>query len=323
MTGDSPRTSIIIAVKEDNPYLRECLAHCLRLTDPDFEILVVTDDPCELPFAKTRVIASGAHGPSVKRDLGARAARGRILAFLDDDTFPESGWLAAAIEALAPEDVGAVGGPAVTPPGDGDRERASGWVYAARLVGGPYVYRYWPRPARDVDDYPTCNLLIKRDALERAGGFDTCYWPGEDTVVCLKLTHGLGLRIRYDPRVLVYHHRRKLFGPHMRQVLSYATHRGYFVKKFPKTSLRLGYFAPTLFTAGVLFGWLPGLWWTGWFLVYGGALALYAAAVLATSLTVRPKRLAPWVAAGVVLTHLVYGVYFVRGLTARRLREEP
>ncbi len=319
----SPRASIIIAVQADNPRLRECLEHCGRLTDQDFEILVLTDEPCSLAFPKTRVIPTGPVGPSAKRDRGSREARGRILAFLDDDAYPAPGWLAAAVAALAPEDVAAVGGPAVTPPGDGEREQASGLVYSSRLAGGPYGYRYRPRAPRDVDDYPTCNLVIKREALERVGGFDTCYWPGEDTVVCLKLTRDLKQKIRYDPQVLVYHHRRPLFREHLRQVTSYATHRGYFVKKFPATSLRFSYFLPSLWVLGAAAGWLPALIWPAWLGVWLAGLGLYLALATGTGLAARPRRLFGLVTAGVIATQFAYGVYFIYGLLARGLREEP
>ncbi len=316
---DKPRTSIIIAVAKDNPYLRECLEHCQQLTDQDFELLVMTDEDCELPFPKTRVMATGKVGPSVKRDLGIKESKGSIIAFLDDDTYPAPQWLAAAVQALVPHDVSAVGGPAVTPPHDGLLEKASGYVYASWLCGGPYVYRYVPRAPRDVDDYPTCNLIMKKEDLMEVGGFDTCYWPGEDTVICLKITKELKKRIVYRPEVMVYHHRRKLFKGHMKQVLSYARHRGYFVKKFPQTSLRLGYFLPTLLLAGVALGWLPALGWPVWWLLWGGGIGLYLAAALLSGLNARPFYLAPLVSLGIMVTQLSYGFYFVKGLTAKVL----
>lgn len=317
------RTSIIIAVKADNPYLRECLDACGRLTDQDFEILVLPDEACALPYPKTRVIPTGPAGPSVKRDRGAAAAQGEILAFLDDDAYPAPGWLAAAVRVLAAPDVAAAGGPAITPPQDDDRRQASGLVYSSRLVGGPYVYRYWPRPARDVDDYPTCNLLVKKQALQQAGGFDTCFWPGEDTVVCLKITHDLKQKIVYDPGILVYHHRRPLFQGHLRQVVSYARHRGYFVKKFPQTSLRPGYFLPTALVLGLFAGWVPACWWPAWIWLWLAAAGLYFLLALLSGLMAKPRRLAALVAAGIVATQVAYGVNFVLGLFAPRLQEEP
>jgi cellulose synthase/poly-beta-1,6-N-acetylglucosamine synthase-like glycosyltransferase len=323
MSSDvAPRTSIIIAVKSDNPNLRECLEACGRLTDQDFEILVLPDEPCSLPFPKTRVLPTGPAGPSSKRDRGCHEARGSLLAILDDDAYPAPDWLSAAVAVLQPAGVAAVGGPAVTPPGDSPAQQASGLVYASRMVGGPYVYRYLPRPARDVDDYPTCNLIIKKEAYQKIGGFDTCYWPGEDTVVCLKLTRDLKQRIVYDPRVLVYHHRRPLFRGHLRQVASYALHRGYFVKKFPQTSLRASYFLPTLLVAGLGLGWAPALVWPRWVWPWALAAAAYFLWALGSGLAARPARLIAWKTAGIIATHAVYGVCFLKGLLVRRLHEE-
>ncbi len=317
-----PRSSILIAVKADNAFLRECLEHCGRLRDQDFEIVVLPDEPCRLDYPRTRVVPTGPQGPSEKRDRGLAAARGNILAFLDDDAYPDPGWLSAAVEALAQPDVAAVGGPAVTPPGDGEREQASGLVYASWLVAGPFAYRYVPRGRRDVEDYPTCNLVVKREALQRVGGFDTCYWPGEDTVVCLKIIRDLRQRIVYDPKVLVYHHRRSLFRGHLRQVTSYATHRGYFVKRFPKTSLKASYFFPSLWLAGMSLGWLPALRWNPWLGWWAAGVGVYLLLACAGACRAKTWRLRFLVLGGIIATHAAYGWFFLRGLLAGRLGEE-
>ncbi len=317
-----PRTSIVIAVKADNPYLRECLEHCGKLHDQDFEIIVLPDNACDLPYPRTRVIPTGPAGPSLKRDLGTSSAQGGIIAFLDDDTYPAPEWLSVAVSLLDDQTIAAVGGPAVTPPGDGDKEKASGLVYSSWLAGGTYVYRYLPRPMRDVDDYPTCNLIIKKDILQAAGGFDTCYWPGEDTVVCLKITRDLKKRIVYHPDVLVYHHRRPLFKGHLKQVVSYATHRGYFVNKFPETSLRWSYFLPTLLDAGILLGWLIYFIFTPLIWLWLGGVGLYLGFAVLAGARVKPRRLSLLVTAGIIITQIVYGIYFIKGLLAKKLKEE-
>ena len=110
---------------------------------------------------------------------------------------------------------------------------------------------------RDVDDYPSCNLLVRTDVLREIHGYRTDFWPGEDTLLCEDIVYGQGKRLVYDPWSIVYHHRRRLFGPHLRQLGRYAFHRGYFVKKSPKTSFKLSYFIPSLFVLGVILGGLP------------------------------------------------------------------
>jgi len=321
--------SIIIPVKDYNAYCAESLAACRRLY-PGQELLFCPDEAVNVPVEGVTVLPSGPVGPGAKRDLCAAKATGRYLAFLDDDAYPEPGWLEAALEAFADPSVGAVGGPAVTPADDPVSYWASGLVYESRLVGGPYAFRYRPLAARDCDDYPTCNLLVRREVFEAIGGFDTRFWPGEDTVACLKIVHEQGLRIRYVPGALVRHHRRPMFGGHLRQLNRYARHRGFFMKRFPKTSLRPSYFAPTALLAYAALGWLPGLAWAAWVWLWALSLGLYLglAALEALRLTLgspkdkRGARLWAWVWAGQVATHFSYGFHLMLGLIAGRMQEE-
>jgi GT2 family glycosyltransferase len=266
----------------------------------------------------------------VKRDLCAAQAQGEILAFLDDDAFPEPGWLEAAAEAFEDPSVGAVGGPAATPVHDSVKRWASGLVYESLVVGGPYAFRYRPLAARDCDDYPTCNLLVRKDVFEAIGGFDTGFWPGEDTVACLKIVHEQKKRLRYVPGAFVYHHRRDMYAGHLKQVNSYARHRGYFVKRFPQTSLRLSYFLPSALLLWVLAGWALGLLDGRLGALWAASLGAYALIAAAEGLWAQRKApadrrglaLGALVASGIVITHLSYGWHFLAGLLAGRLHEE-
>ena len=167
----------------------------------------------------------------------------------------------------------------------------------------------------EVDDFPTVNLSVRKDIFEKIGGFDTHYWPGEDTKLCLDIIN-LKYKIIYDPSVVVYHHRRELFLPHLKQIFSYSIHRGFFVKKFPKTSLRLGYFIPTFFVLFLVFGAVLSFLIPYFNYFYVFIMGLYFAMLLFTSIAKRNLLVIP----GILFTHLVYGVGFVKGLSARRLK---
>ena len=178
---------------------------------------------------------------------------------------------------------------------------------------------------RDVDDYPSCNLLVRADVLRAIHGYRTDFWPGEDTLLCEDIVYGQGKRLVYDPWSIVYHHRRRLFGPHLRQLGRYAFHRGYFVKKSPKTSFKLSYFIPSLFVLGLIAGgaalgatatlhgtWVDVLRWT-----YFGVTGFYAAVTLVSSFAFNPAMwLVTWL--GVVASHIWYGIRFVFGLCAAK-----
>ena len=317
-----PFVSIIIAFQKAGDYLRESLAAIERLDYKYFEVILLPDESMEAGGEGITVIPTGPVGPPRKRDVGVRKAKGEIIAFIDDDAYPREDWLKNAVRNFRDDTVAAVGGPASTAPSDDFWQKTGGEVLASWMVGGVQLYRMLPRKSREVDDYPTCNLLVRKSTFEDVGGFDSPYWPGEDTVLCWKLTHQAKKKIIYDPNVQVYHHRRPLFQKHWRQIGNYGLHRGYFVKKFPKTSRRFNYFLPSLWTIFLLFGWIPLIFIPGGVKSYGIIVILYLVAAITTGIQSRNFKTTVIVAAGIVSTHIVYGINFIRGLLAKKLPEE-
>ncbi|HEY5532004.1 MAG TPA: glycosyltransferase [Candidatus Anoxymicrobiaceae bacterium] len=316
-----PFVSIIVPTAKVDKMAIECLERCCQLNYSSFDIKLIPDEPYggRLPSASVKVMPSGAVGPSVKRNIGSRDSRADVLAFIDADAFPEADWLKNAAPYFEDPDVCAVCGPAVTPMTDSPRQQASGLTYSSSLVSGSTTFRYAYHAMREVDDYPSCNLLIKRDCFEEAGEYPEEFWPGEDTVLSLRLTKDLGKRILYVPNVVVYHHRRSLFRGHLRQVYAYARHRGYFVRKFPETSRRFQFFVPSLFLAWLVAGLAASFFSTYFLLIYISVLGLYLLVALLSSVkTLKPLQNL-LVFAGIVTTNVTYGWGFLRGLTARKM----
>ena len=330
----SPLVSVVVACPDTSWMLRECLEALMVQSHENWECLVLPDaEPTDMELAalpcdkRIRFISTGKVRPAEKRNIGIREARGEIVAFLDDDAYPDAHWLEYAVKYFSEPDIGAVGGPGITPPGDKRLAQIGGRVYDNILVTGNFRYRYRAGGVRrDVDDYPSCNLFVRKELLDKIGGYRTDFWPGEDTLLCKDIVDAWK-RIVYDPWVVVYHHRRALFGPHLRQLGRYAFHRGYFCKRFPSNSLRLSYFIPTAFVLYVL------LWailliipqpnvmsvemFCLWHAVISIPMLLYVALVLLTTFALNP---ATWAltAAGVIATHVTYGVRFLCGLLANK-----
>jgi len=259
--------------------------------------------------------------PPRKRDIGLKHSKGDILAFIDDDAYPCKDWLKNAVRNFSDQNVAAVGGPAITPKEDSSRQKASGLVYSSPLVSGKFVYRYLPKIRIEVDDYPSCNFFVRRDAMEELGGFKTNFWPGEDTKFCLEITKNLGKKIIYDPEVVVFHHRREVFLPHIRQIASYALHRGYFVKRYPQTSSKFSFFLPSFLVAAFFVGGIIALFSNSFRTAYLFGVFLYLILILAFSLTKEIALIIP-VFLGMVFTHIAYGIYFLKGLLSKELVEE-
>ena len=133
----------------------------------------------------------------------------------------------------------------------------------------------------------------------------------------------MGEKIIYDPKILVYHHRRGEFRKHLTQVFSYSIHRGYFVKKFQKNSAKFLYFMPSIFiffltvSAVFSFFYLYFLYFYI-FIIFIYMILLFINSILrfrenknvAVSLLLMPS---------IFLTHILYGVGFFKGLFIKEL----
>ena len=312
---------MIIPLHRDNPGFRACLDACRKLDYPDFEVIVVTDVEVSLPDGVKQVLTRSAvdTGPGEKRDLGMHHASGDFFAFIDDDAFPRADWLTEAIRVLEDATVGAVVGPGLTPPESGWSERAGGAFYESILGSGPYRFRFRAGRARDVDDYPAYNLLTRRKAAESVNGWGTGFYGGEDTVICLALVEA-GWRIVYDPSVVVFHHRRPVLRKHLAQVGNVGRHRGYFVKAYPKTSLRPSYFLPALGTVALAAFAVTAVFAPRVRPALGVALGAYLAGGVALGLVEQDEPSIALALPGIALaSHITYGVQFVRGLLTPRL----
>lgn len=325
---EKPFVSVVIACPQGSGVLDECIAALERQTYRNYEVIVLPDGELDLGVRALdlKIIPTGKVRPAEKRNIGIKEAKGSVVAFIDDDAYPDAHWLEYAIKYFGDGTIGAVGGPGVTPPNDPYLARVGGRAYDNILLSGNYRYRYKAGGVRrDVDDYPSCNLFVRTDLLRKINGYRTDFWPGEDTLLCKDIIDS-GKRIVYDPWVVVNHHRRKLFGPHLRQLGRYAFHRGYFVKRYPSNSLRLSYFIPSLFVAylaalgvfAAVVPFIPRLNVMTW--VVSAALAPLAFYLFLLALTTVSRNLLTWflTMAAVFTSHVVYGIKFIQGLFAAK-----
>jgi len=295
--------SIIIPIRTPNAYLKETLLYLNKQTSKNFETLIITDKISKTP------------NPAKKRNLGAKMAKGKYLAFLDDDSFPEKNWLKnAKIQLEKSNDIAAVCGPCLTPPSDNIYQKASGLVWSSFLgSGGAGTYRNHISKARYVDDFPSVNLIVKKEDFNKIGGYDTHHWPGEDTILCLNIITKLKKEIYYHPSIKVFHHRREIVLKHLQQITRYALHRGLFARIYPENSRKIGYFVPSLFFIYIITLPFTKFYYPFYiyllllfvnFLIYIKSNSLYVS--LLATITIP-------------ITHLYYGVLFIKGYFSKNL----
>ncbi len=316
--------SIIIPSRTVNDFLKENIRHLKELNYKNFEVILVLDEEDKENIVndlRFKVIAAGPKGPGEKRNIGAEHASGDILVFLDDDAFPPNDWLNKADKLFNSKEIYALGAPGVTPLNAGFLERCSGQVLKSWLAGAQATCRYTPKDAKWINDYPSVNLFIKKKAFEEVKGFSVDFWPGEDTKLCLDLVKRFGSNFLYDPSPFVYHHRRNLFFPHLKQVSRYGRHRGQFARIYPENSRLISYLIPSLFVSGLVFGFIVSFFNPFVRSVYLSVLFLYIGLLtiefISSSLEEDNYLIGIYTAIGIFLTHVVYGINFIIGFIKR------
>ncbi|MDR1992287.1 MAG: glycosyltransferase [Nitrososphaerota archaeon] len=316
--SEKPLVSIIIPCKEIDAYTKESVAGCKRLEYENFEIIVLPDFQSDI-IEGVQLIPTGAVSPGIKRNIGIKNSTGEFCAFIDNDAYPRPDWIVNALKILSDPSVGGVGGPGLTPPEDNLRQKAGGYVLSSFMVGS-LSNRYKTNNNVESDDIHSCNFIARRSIIDIAGGWNEKYWPGEDTLMSLSIKQ-TGKKLIESSDVVVYHHRRSLFKSHLKQVSRFGEHRGFFVKKFPENSVKLTYFIPSLivsiFFVGLLFS-LFNSFFLSIFLF--GLIAYLTASFIAAMLQVKNTVLLLTVWLGIIVTHIVYGVFFISGLLKRDLK---
>ncbi|MBL9178677.1 MAG: glycosyltransferase [Verrucomicrobiaceae bacterium] len=227
----APRISVIVCTRNGSATLRACLESLTVLNYPDFEVLVIddgsTDTTAEIAqsFAQVRRHRQEHAGLSVARNLGAQFATGVILAYTDDDCIAHADWLLHLSHAFAGKSVVAAGGPNIPPP---PRNRVERVVAAA-----PGAPAHVLLDDIEAEHLPGCNLAIRKDALDRIGGFRAEFrTAGDDVDVCWRLREGGG-RLVFVPGAMVWHHRRFTVRAYLRQQSGYGRAEALLMKIHP------------------------------------------------------------------------------------------
>jgi glycosyltransferase involved in cell wall biosynthesis len=203
---ETPFVSVIVCSYNGAKTLAACLGSLGKLNYPDYEIILVddgsTDNTAAIAeqFPHVRYIHQTNHGLSYARNVGARAAKGDVLAYTDSDCMADADWLYYLVGTLLSENFAGVGGPNVSPP-------AQNWIQAcvAGAPGGPSHVLLTDTVAEHI---PGCNMAFYRWAFESAGGFDVEYRKaGDDVDFCWRLQQA-GYVIGFSPTAIVWHYRR-------------------------------------------------------------------------------------------------------------------
>ena len=163
---------------------------------------------------------------SSARNTGLAAATGEIVAYLDDDAYPDSHWLKYLAATFLSTSHTGVGGPNLVPLDDPAVAQCVG-----NAPGGPTHVLLTDSEAEHI---PGCNMAFRKSGLSAIGGFDAQFRrAGDDVDVCWRIQN-MGWTIGFSPAALVWHHRRASIGAYLKQQKSYGQAEALLQRKWPE-----------------------------------------------------------------------------------------
>lgn len=173
-------------------------------TDQSEQIIRDSPVPCELIHCPVRNLA-------VSRNLGLRAARGRFVAFIDDDASPASGWLNALLSPLENDSKVGVSAGFVR---DGHGKAFLNQYVVADTLGRAFWLNDPAEAQAVIDKFRSdrafmtatgCNMAFRRSALDSIGGFDPFYQYFLEETDAVRRLLDSGFRCEVSPASQVWH----------------------------------------------------------------------------------------------------------------------
>jgi cellulose synthase/poly-beta-1,6-N-acetylglucosamine synthase-like glycosyltransferase len=183
-----PFCSVVVCTRHRPAKLEHCLIGLRHLDYPRYEVIVVDNtsgDESVHQLAEAvgaRLVTEPTVGLSRARNTGARAARGEIVAFIDDDAVAEPGWLGAHAAAFRDRSVAATSGRVLATPSAAPA--AQDWVAAVEDLGDApfHVDRtspYWFEQANFGGIGIGANMAFRSVLFEGGWGFCESLGVGE------------------------------------------------------------------------------------------------------------------------------------------------
>lgn len=236
-----PRVTVVVCSYNGARTVRDTMEGLKKLEYPNFEVIVVNDGSTDATpsivseYEGVRLISTENRGLSAARNTGWQQGSGEIIAYIDDDAYPDPHWLHFLAWRFLHGDWVGVGGPNIAPPGDGPIADC-----VANAPGGPVQVLLTDTEAEHI---PGCNMAFRREALAAVDGFDVRYRAaGDDVDLCWRLQERGG-KIGFHAGAMDWHHRRNSLKMYWNQQKGYGKAEALLEEKWPERYNAVGHVA--------------------------------------------------------------------------------
>ena len=212
-----PEISVVIVTWNGKHHLEGCLKATATQVDVDPEIVLVdngssdgTVDFVRSRFPSVRIVALGENrGFAGGNNAGARAARGEFLAFLNNDTVPDSMWLRTLRDGIDAASRFLLTTSRIVYMHDSSViDSAGDGVFRA---GGAFKRHHGARAdaaSASGEVFGVCGAacLVSRRVFEELGGFDEDFFASHEDIDLSYRARLRGYRCRYVADAIVRHH---------------------------------------------------------------------------------------------------------------------
>lgn len=222
--------------------------------NPERKIVVLDSlKNLEHPKDEYEIIIKHGKNPSRLRNESIKQAKGRYLAFVDDDCIVDKNWLKNAEKYLRKYNADIVGGPNLTPEDDPFFGKISGYVISSFFGTYKMSDRYKQGKINfDASEIniTSANCFFKKEVFDEITGFDERLFPNEENELIARAKNA-GFKIIYAPDMIVYHRRRRSLSSFSKQFFRSGRGRAY-QRKINQESFRLIFAVPALFVIYVV-----------------------------------------------------------------------
>jgi len=192
--------SVILPCYNDEKYIEDCISSILNQSYGSFELFVINDGSTDksLELIKSikdkRIILinnSRSNGVAYARNLALSRAQGEHIFFTDSDCVVDKEWIQNGLNEMKKSNCLGL----------------EGRTYYVSRNHEQTLSDKRPGDVRQDQQYMTCNMAYKREAFDKAGGFDPSFTYHSDREFAFRvLAHG---KITHADTMLVIHREKR------------------------------------------------------------------------------------------------------------------